>query len=98
LSHLTAGFSIPGTISRGTGNGPPLLNNSSRRMIVGVSSTPTSSTSGEALIDEDYPFENNTFSNTTVPLGDNAFLRCSVKNLGEREVGKEIEIFQVNEY
>ncbi|CAG7729613.1 unnamed protein product [Allacma fusca] len=30
------------------------------------------------------PFENNTSVNVTVPLGDTAFLRCKVRNLGER--------------
>lgn len=32
------------------------------------------------------PFENNTSINMTVPLGDTAFLRCRVRNLGERSV------------
>lgn len=32
------------------------------------------------------PFENNTSVNVTVPLGDTAFLRCKVRNLGERSV------------
>lgn len=32
------------------------------------------------------PFENNTSINVTVPLGDSAFLRCKVRNLGERSV------------
>jgi len=32
------------------------------------------------------PFENNTSLNLTVPLGDTAFLRCKVRNLGERSV------------
>jgi hypothetical protein len=33
------------------------------------------------------PFENNnTGTNITVPLGDTAFLRCKVRNLGERSV------------
>ncbi|OXA37027.1 Limbic system-associated membrane protein [Folsomia candida] len=31
-------------------------------------------------------FENNTSVNITVPLGDTAFLRCRVKNLGERSI------------
>ncbi|CAL8103020.1 unnamed protein product [Orchesella dallaii] len=32
------------------------------------------------------PFENNTSINMTVPLGDTAFLRCRVRNLGERSI------------
>jgi len=32
------------------------------------------------------PFDNNTSVNATVPLGDTAFLRCKVRNLGERSV------------
>ena len=32
------------------------------------------------------PFENNTNVNITVPLGDTAFLKCKVRNLGERSV------------
>ncbi|OXA36804.1 Lachesin [Folsomia candida] len=32
------------------------------------------------------PFENNTAVNLTVPLGDTAYLRCKVRNLGERTV------------
>lgn len=32
------------------------------------------------------PFENNTSINMTVPLGDTAFMRCRVRNLGERSV------------
>lgn len=32
------------------------------------------------------PFDTNTGSNITVPLGDTAFLRCKVRNLGERSV------------
>jgi hypothetical protein len=32
------------------------------------------------------PFDNNTSVNVTVPLGDTAFLRCKVRNLGERSV------------
>jgi len=35
------------------------------------------------------PFENNTAVNVTVPLGDNAFLRCKVRNLGERSVSNK---------
>lgn len=34
----------------------------------------------------DSPFENNTFTSTTVPIGDTAFLKCAVKNLGNRTV------------
>ncbi|CAL8103032.1 unnamed protein product [Orchesella dallaii] len=34
----------------------------------------------------DNPFENNTSVNMTVPLGDTAFLRCKVRNLGERSI------------
>ncbi|XP_035710436.1 uncharacterized protein LOC110853104 isoform X2 [Folsomia candida] len=84
LSSLTAGFSIPGLIGNANSG-------SSVRFGGGTTSTTTTwSTSppsgGEALVDDDYPFENNTFSNATVPLGDSAFLKCTVKNLGEREV------------
>jgi len=43
-------------------------------------------TGGSDALGDDNPFENNTFSNTTVPLGDTAFLKCSVRNLGERTV------------
>jgi len=32
------------------------------------------------------PFENNTAINITIPLGDTAYLRCKVRNLGERTV------------
>ncbi|XP_021967484.1 opioid-binding protein/cell adhesion molecule homolog [Folsomia candida] len=32
------------------------------------------------------PFDTNTGSNITVPLGDTAFLRCKVRNLGERSI------------
>ena len=35
------------------------------------------------------PFENNTNLNLTVPLGDTAFLRCKVRNLGERSVSRK---------
>ncbi|ODM97418.1 Contactin-3 [Orchesella cincta] len=34
----------------------------------------------------DSPFENNTFMSTTVPIGDTAFLKCTVKNLGNRTI------------
>jgi len=38
-------------------------------------------------------FENNTSVNITVPLGDTAFLRCRVRNLGERSVSAFIFVF-----
>lgn len=42
----------------------------------------------------DNPFENNTSVNMTVPLGDNAFLRCKVRNLGERSVSIKVLLFE----
>lgn len=42
------------------------------------------------------PFENNTAVNVTVPLGDNAFLRCKVRNLGERSVSTQKKTKQIN--
>ncbi len=46
------------------------------------------------------PFENNTSLNLTVPLGDTAFLRCKVRNLGERSVSNSLKQCQYiyNEY
>lgn len=38
------------------------------------------------------PFDNNTGSNVTVPMGDTAFLRCKVRNLGERSVSTKLVI------
>lgn len=40
----------------------------------------------------DSPFENNTFTSTTVPIGDTAFLKCAVKNLGNRTVSLEFRL------
>jgi hypothetical protein len=51
-----------------------------------TSSNSTGDGLGSSIDEGDYPFENNTYSNATVPLGDTAFLKCTVKNLGERSV------------
>lgn len=59
-------------------NGNPLLNNA-RKYIASYEDL-------QSRFPDGSPFENNTSINMTVPLGDTAFLRCRVRNLGERSV------------
>lgn len=71
--------------------------NSQQQHYPAVVSNANSSSSGNTLVNNnnttgnfsdlgDSPFENNTFTSITVPVGDSAFLKCTVKNLGNRTV------------